>query len=248
MKYIFMFFSLYAVVALAQNFTDASGKKQGKWVKYYPDGRTPIYEGNFKDDYPVGEFRYYYPSGKVKTIVQHETKMRSYAWFYFENEQIMSEGQYVNMQKDSLWKSYDIHGNLVSTEFFKNNRLNGPKEVYYLHNQLETAKLTIARKETYKDSLLHGPYNAYFSNGNLKEKGYFDKGLKSGAWEIYHPSGALDTQIKYRGGKAYGYVITYDDKGTELYRSYWLNGKMLKGEALKKYFAECEQKGEIPEE
>ena len=124
----------------------------------------------------------------------------------------------------------------------------GLSQVYYLHNQLETAKLTIAQKETYKDSLLHGPYNAYFSNGNLKEKGYFDKGLKSGAWEIYHPSGALDTQIKYRGGKAYGYVITYDDKGTELYWSYWLNGKMLKGEALKKYFAECEQKGEVPEE
>ncbi|NDB33755.1 MAG: hypothetical protein EB023_00040 [Flavobacteriia bacterium] len=237
-----------SISAYAQNVTDASGRKQGYWIKYYSDGKTPQYEGNFKNDQPVGEFRYYFPNGKVKSIVQHETKTIAYAWFYFENEQIMSEGQYVNKRKDSLWKSYNIQGNLVSTEFYKDNKLNGPKEIYYIQDQLESGKLIIAQVETYKDSLLHGPFRAYFSSGKLKEKGFFEKGLKSGVWEIYHLSGALSTQIKYRAGKAYGYVITYDDKGTELYRSYWLNGKMLKGEALKKYFAECDKNGIIPEE
>jgi len=250
MKFVALLFliSCLAMVGFGQNKTDATGKKQGTWVKYYEDGKTPLYTGTFQNDVPVGEFRYYYPTGKVKSIVHHETLSRTYAWFYFENEQVMSEGQYLNQRKDSLWKSFDIHGNLVSKELYKNNKLNGPKEIYYLQDQLETGKLAIAQIETFLDSLLHGPYMAYFSSGKIKEKGFYDKGMKQGVWEIFHPTGALSTKIKFRDGKAYGYSISYDEKGKELYRSYWLNGKMLKGDALKKYFTECENNGIVPEE
>jgi hypothetical protein len=72
----------------------------------------------------IGEFKYYFESGKIKSIVQHETRERSYAWFYFENEQLMSEGQYVNQKKDSVWRNFNEQGFLVSIETFKNNRLN----------------------------------------------------------------------------------------------------------------------------
>ena len=58
---------------LGQNKTDAAGRKQGPWIKYQGDGTTPLYTGTFKDNIPVGEFRYFYPSGKVKMIVKHES-------------------------------------------------------------------------------------------------------------------------------------------------------------------------------
>ncbi|NBO60621.1 MAG: hypothetical protein EBU82_06585 [Flavobacteriia bacterium] len=234
--------------ALSQNKTDAAGRKQGAWIKYQSDGTTPLYTGNFKDDIPVGEFIYYYPNGKVKSIVQHETKYRTYVWFYFENEAIMSEGQYLNMQKDSLWKTYNTQGFLVSTEYYKNNRLNGEKSIYYLQNQLERGELKIAQLDTYKDSVLHGPHTAYFSSGKMKENGRYENGLKVGIWETYHPEGTVASRLKYRKGKAYGYCIAYDENGTELYRSYWLDGKSLKGEDLKKYFQQCEKNGVTPEE
>ena len=42
--------------AMTQNLTDAAGKKQGQWVKNYPNGKI-MYEGTFKDDKPVGLFK-----------------------------------------------------------------------------------------------------------------------------------------------------------------------------------------------
>lgn len=49
------------------NQTDKNGKKQGKWIKKDEHNR-PIYEGTFNDDKPIGEFKYYYDTGEIKTI------------------------------------------------------------------------------------------------------------------------------------------------------------------------------------
>jgi antitoxin component YwqK of YwqJK toxin-antitoxin module len=116
----------------AQNKKDSKGRKQGVWEKYYSDGKTMLYTGQFKDDQPVGEFKYYFESGKIKSIVQHETRERSYAWFYFENEQLLSEGQYMNQKKDSVWRNFNEQGFLVSIETFKNNRLNSRYRVFFI--------------------------------------------------------------------------------------------------------------------
>ena len=231
-----------------QNKKDSQGRKQGAWVRYYPDGKTMLYSGQFKDDQPVGEFRYYFESGKIKSIVQHETKERSYVWFYFENEQLMSEGQYVNQKKDSVWKNFNQQGFLVSLETFKNNRLNGEKMIYYIQNQIETGEVKCAQLETYKDSILHCPYVEFFSTGSKKQHGTYILGKKAGTWETFHPDGSVATRIKFREGKAYGYAYAYDEEGTELYKSYWRDGKRLDAKALDKYFTDCKNKGVIPEE
>jgi antitoxin component YwqK of YwqJK toxin-antitoxin module len=232
----------------AQNKKDSKGRKQGVWEKYYPDGKTMLYTGQFKDDQPVGEFKYYFESGKIKSIVQHETSERSYAWFYFENEQLMSEGQYMNQKKDSVWRNYNAQGFLVSKETFKNNRLNGEKLIYYIQNQIETGEVKCALLETYKDSILHGSCIEFFSSGSKKQQGTYAQGKKVGIWETYHPDGSLATRIKFRDGKAYGYAYAFDEEGTELYKSYWLDGKRLDAKAFDKYLIDCKNKGMIPEE
>ena len=66
------------------NTIDKKGLRQGVWAKYYPDNKTPIYTGQFLDNKPIGEFRYFFPSGKVKAIIQHQAKNNlSYARLYF---------------------------------------------------------------------------------------------------------------------------------------------------------------------
>ena len=96
MKALFLGFILVCGVGFSQNKTDAQGRKQGPWRKYQPGDKILIYTGQFKDDIPVGEFRYYYPSGKVKSIVQHESKRVSYSWFYNESEVLILEGKFVD--------------------------------------------------------------------------------------------------------------------------------------------------------
>ena len=235
-------------VMYGQNKTDAQGKKQGAWTKYYSDGKTLFYTGQFKDDLPYGEFRYYYPSGKVKTILRHEAKNRTYAWFYFETEKLMSEGAFLNMKKDSLWKSYNTEGYLLSTEHFKNNMLDGEKRNYYILDQAENGAIKCSSIETYKDSVLNGPCYTFLSSGIKVNEGNYLNGLKEGVWKSFHADGSLASKMKYKAGKAVGYSYAYDETGEEIYKAYWLNGEKLTNEERIKYFEMCSKKGIIPEE
>ena len=45
---------------------DSKGNKQGSWKKYVK--AALIYEGNVKDNVPVGEFKYYHSTGKITWI------------------------------------------------------------------------------------------------------------------------------------------------------------------------------------
>jgi len=40
-------------------------------------------------------------------------------------------------------------------------------------------------------SILHGPYTAYFQNGNIKTSGHYYENTANGAWEFFYENGAL---------------------------------------------------------
>ena len=61
-----LFISFFSLCVIAQNKIDENGKKQGPWKKTYPRSIAVQYEGQFKDDKPVGTFKYYYPSRKIQ--------------------------------------------------------------------------------------------------------------------------------------------------------------------------------------
>ena len=66
MKYISIFFILFLGISYAQvNQLDAKGLKQGLWYKNFPGTKIHMYEGTFKDDKPVGIFKYHYESGRL---------------------------------------------------------------------------------------------------------------------------------------------------------------------------------------
>jgi antitoxin component YwqK of YwqJK toxin-antitoxin module len=52
----------------AANQTDKSGRKQGRWIKRYPSV-TIMYDGIFRDDKPVGEFKRYYEDQTLKSLL-----------------------------------------------------------------------------------------------------------------------------------------------------------------------------------
>src|SRR5690554_1764970 len=78
------------------NQVDEKGRKQGVWMKTYDDDHDLIrYKGQFKDNRPVGKFIYYYPNGKVRSIINHdENSNRSEAYFYHLNEKLIAHGIY----------------------------------------------------------------------------------------------------------------------------------------------------------
>jgi antitoxin component YwqK of YwqJK toxin-antitoxin module len=228
------------------NTIDKKGLKQGAWAKYYPDNKTPIYTGQFKDNMPIGEFRYFFPSGKVKAIIQHQAKNNlSYAWLYFENEQLMAEGRYKYMKKDSLWINYNSQGYVLSREEFQADKLNGLRVTYYLEGQGEGEEkmLTI---ENYKDSLLEGSYESFYSKGLVKEKGNYIKNKKEGEWQTFHPNGVMESRMTFKNNLAHGWAYGFDPKGKLYGKKMHRNGVLLEGEELDNYLKNCEKNGIDP--
>ena len=247
MKRYLIFLFLIPFFCFAQtNTIDKKGWKQGAWAKYYPDNKTAIYTGQFKDNKPFGEFRYYFPSGKLKAIIQHQDKNTlSYARFYFENEQLMSEGRYKDMKRDSLWTNHNSQGFIISREMYTLDKLSGLRVTYYLEGQGED-KEKVLTIENYKDSLLNGSYEAYFMKGNCKEKGGYLKGKKEGEWLTFHTNNVVISRCNYRNGLVHGWTYGYDIKGKLLGKSLYDKGVELKGDELEKYLKYCEKNGIDP--
>ena len=154
-----MFFGVFAQV----NQLDSLGRKQGLWTRNWTYSNTTEYEGRFIDGIPIGQFRYYYPEGQVRGIIEHVNARAAYVTFYYENAEVMSEGFYKDQLRDSLWINYDRTGLTLSAERFKEGKLEGKRVVFYLRNQLERGDLRVLSETNYKDSLKNGPFKLFFS-------------------------------------------------------------------------------------
>lgn len=240
---------LLASVAFGQvNEVDSRGRKQGKWEKTYPESAVYQYRGEFKDDKPVGKFTYFYESSKVKAIINHDVVEagRSVAYFYHENGQVMSAGIYRNSKKDSIWVNYTPGGKLSTREEFKDDKLDGVTNVYFVNENLASQKPVVATKKIYKDGLLDGDYVEYFVTGKTKLRGKYVNNRQDGAWEEFHLNGKRAITYRYDDGKKHGYQIAYDEAGKRLGEVFYYNGHLVEGKRLEGLLEDLEEKGINP--
>jgi antitoxin component YwqK of YwqJK toxin-antitoxin module len=221
-------------VLLSQvNQKDSKGRKQGPWNKLYPNSRVFEYEGQFKDDKPVGTFTYYYPSKKKKAVIIHqEGTGRSIATFYHEAGGVMSKGIYRNLKKDSIWLSYTPSGKLSTSESYKNDLLDGKVIMYYLPEEASDKSLKISATYLYSKGLLEGESVEYFLNGKIKSKGVYKQNKKVGIWESFHPNGQKMNVLRFKEGVQHGWSYAYDTLGKEIAKNYYYNGRRLEGKEL----------------
>jgi len=81
----------------------------------------------------------------------------------------------------------------------------------------------------YSGQLLNGDYRESYANKNLKELGYFYKGLKTGTWSSWNPNGKLTADYTWNFGEKNGTYHKYDSLGGVMesgkYRNGLLHGK-----------------------
>ena len=109
------------------NQVDSRGRKQGHWIKKYPD-ETILYEGYFKDDHPVGEFRRYYEDKTLKSMLKFSSNGKeAYAILYHPNGNIASKGKYVNQKKEGKWQFFSAMTKdyLISEDIYSGDLRNG---------------------------------------------------------------------------------------------------------------------------
>lgn len=222
--FIFSVFLLFLVFhsGLAQemtNQTDDRGRKQGSWEARYPQGGIR-YKGQFRNDKPYGEFRYFHPSGNLRAIQVFSDNGRiARNKTYAENGFMIAEGKYIDQKKDSVWRFYsDIDGNLLSEESYLGDKRHGVVKNYYPENGKISEIINyesgirngdwlrffddgvLMSRGFYVNDLLHGAVQFFYPDGKLHIKGQYVEGMKDGIWEYFTPEGKPDYEEHYTKG------------------------------------------------
>jgi antitoxin component YwqK of YwqJK toxin-antitoxin module len=206
------------------NRTDARGKKQGFWRKQDTLGHK-IYEGSFKDGFPTGEFRYYYPDGKLKTVsvISHGGKMATTV-SYFPNGRKMAAGRYQDEKKDSTWQFFkEEDGVLVAEENYKAGRKSGISQSFF-----EDGK--VSEMITWIAGVRYGPWEQYYSDGKIRLKSAYLNDEKNGPFRTFYNSGQPMMTGAYAAGRMDGAWTYYDEKGKVTKKEIYNKGILLKKE------------------
>lgn len=229
-KIIFCLFIFQSFSCFTQT-TDASGKKQGYWKKKDEKTNKLVYEGLFKDNKPVGKFKYYHPNDSVRAIMnfQQEGKV-AYAKLFHMGGKRMAEGKYIQEIRDSVWIYYDEAGVLISRENFKMGKKDGTSYVYFPDG-------TVSEERVYKDDIQDGPFKQYFDGKKIKGFGNYSNGQLEGKVGYYYPNGVEVATGYYKNGHKNGVWIYREQDGKIKEKELYKNGKLASKKETDEFFA-----------
>lgn len=181
------------------------GKKDGKWLEYFTDGKL-ISEVEYDNDKLNGVARYYYDNGTPKTESHYTGGKRNGSHItWYENGKIREEGRYAMDERDSIWKKYDHSGLLETETGYKKGTLHGISRSYYSNGQLEY-------EMNYENGYRHGKYVSYHRNGQLHVSGTLRYDERSGTWKEYDMTGRLVSTTRYEDPLPFDEVMDLVDK------------------------------------
>jgi antitoxin component YwqK of YwqJK toxin-antitoxin module len=200
------------------NVTDQQGLKQGHWIKKYPDNKI-MYDGVFKDNHPVGEFRRYFNDGTLQSLLIFSNDGKeALATIYHPNGKVSSKGKYVDQLKEGKWQFFSaIDGYLICEEYYSGNMKNGPSIKFFPDS-------TIAEKINYLNDLKQGEWIQYYTNGNICQKSHYKNGKATGDFKVWFDDGKIEITGQYKNDKREGDWLIYNDDGSLKYKLHYING------------------------
>ncbi|MCX6327338.1 MAG: toxin-antitoxin system YwqK family antitoxin [Bacteroidia bacterium] len=218
--------SLFAISAMATcqtemniNQTDTEGRKQGHWIKKYPNENV-MYDGLFKDDHPVGEFRRYNEDKTLKSLlIYNGDGTAAIATIYHPNGNISSKGTYIKQMKEGKWQFFSAitKGYLISEEQYSRNLKNGPSLKFYPDS-------TVAERLTYINDIRQGEWIRYYPNGAICLKSNYLNGKVNGRFEVWFENGQIEFSGQYKNDVRDGHWLIYNNDGTIKYKLEYLAG------------------------
>lgn len=218
MRYLLALLIFLPTLVFAQtNQTDANGLRQGLWQKKQDNGRL-IYEGNFKNDKPVGEWKRYHPGGQVKAIIEYKGDT-AYTQLFDVWRKKVAEGNYVNQQKEGVWKIYK-NGQLTADEEYKLGVKNGKSHQYYDTGEVMEEKEWVNEKED-------GDYQIFYKSGEPYMQCKMKQGMRHGLFLVSYENGRQEMVAEYRNNLRHGEWKYFDKEGNLQYTLYYDNGQIL---------------------
>lgn len=231
-------------MATTPNATDKKGRKQGAWSKTYANGQL-MYEGSFKNGQPIGTFKRYFESGKLKLIQTYTKGDNSTVKIYEEDGKTISmEGAYKGKERDGEWKFYS-EGKLSLVENYTNGKRNGIAKSY-------AKKGTVISETPYTNDKMNGTVKEFLEDGKLYAEISYKNGVKDGMYRLYEGNENPVVIGLYVNGEKDGNWVVYNNKGevdeTQIYKNGVLqNQKELKKKHTKSADENESEKGKIKE-
>ena len=202
------------------NQKDSQGRKHGTWKKNHENGKLR-YVGTFDHGKEVGTFRFYFDDGDIRAI----NKFRGntgicYSYQFGSDSVLAAEGKYIDSKRDSIWTFYDIDGNVVARESFKNDVRNGLSETYYPNGR-------VAESVTYKNGKKIGEWKQFYDNGRPKAKGTYVNGSLQGEVIYYALTGKPRAKGNYLKGLMHGNWYYFNDNMKVDRTEVWKYGTMM---------------------
>jgi antitoxin component YwqK of YwqJK toxin-antitoxin module len=185
-------------------------KNVGRWRYYVEEDGTLQSEGDFSDGKKNGEWKFYYPSGKIGSSGFYENDESTGKWiYYFEDGTISSEGEYVGGKKNGYWNAMNKTGSRKSEITYANG--SGEYREFYSDGKLKVKGQIIDGKNQGKWEYFFqdgkkegecefdkgkGTYYGFYPSGTLQTKGQIEDDLRVGTWEIYEEDGKLSGYYK----------------------------------------------------
>lgn len=251
-KHLFLLGALaVGLAAFAQNkeilnYTDINGMKQGHWIKKDTDGKV-VYEGYFKNNFPVGTFKRFHKNGQMKAELVFEEKREKYCSvkMWDDTGELAATGFYNNKKKDSIWEYFGIKEKLVYHEVYKNGIRHGLCKKYYPSGKL-------AEEKEWKDGKMDGTWVQYYPDGKIRLKSAHKNDARIGEFVVYQASGKPLVTGAYKSDTKDGTWKTYSPKGEVEKEMIFTDGKLANDEELaKELVKELEEaeklKGQFPE-
>jgi len=217
MRLIIILFVLFPLLSFSQvNQTDANGLKQGLWQKKQDNGQL-IYEGRFKNDKPVGEWKRYHPGGQLKALIVYTGDTARTQIFDVWHKKL-AEGAFINKQKEGVWKIYK-NNRLVADETYQNGQKNGISHRYYTSGEMMEEKQWRHNKE-------EGNYQCFFKNGKSYMQCKMQKGQRNGIFIASYPDGTQQLLASYKDNLRHGEWKYFNKKGEYHYSLLYDKGKL----------------------
>nr|WP_319573465.1 hypothetical protein [uncultured Draconibacterium sp.] len=218
MRYLLVLLIFLPSLVFAQtNQTDANGFRQGLWQKKQDNGRL-LYEGYFKDNKPVGEWKRYHPGGQVKAIIEYKGDT-AYTQLFDVWHKKVAEGNYVNQQKEGVWKIYK-NGQLTADEEYKLGLKNGTSHQYYDTGEVMEEKEWVNDQED-------GYYQIFYKSGEPYMQCKMKLGMRHGLFLVSYENGRHEMVAEYRNNLRHGEWKYFDKDGNLQYILYYDNGQIL---------------------
>lgn len=115
-------------------------RKNGEWIKYHMDGKTPRLIGLYVNNRPNGAYKKYYEHGGI-----------------------MEEGTFSGGKQKEVYKRYHENGNVAQEKTFNDNGKEDGKVAYYFEDG--TPEFVFNKK----DGVTVGQGIRYYPNGDVKE-------------------------------------------------------------------------------